>query len=73
MYSLLWSVNYNNWKKVKGGNSFLFFYENDNLRICTQKEGASLASVNESICSFGSRNIKNFYLTEKKNLSIAVL
>jgi len=25
------------WKTVTGGSSFLFFYENDKLRICTQK------------------------------------
>ena len=27
----------NNWIKVTGGQSFIFFYEDDKLRICNQK------------------------------------
>jgi len=29
-----------NWTKITGGESFVFFYDEEKLRICTQKEGA---------------------------------
>ena len=28
------------WTKITGGESFVFFYDEDKLRICTQKPGA---------------------------------
>lgn len=30
-----------------GGNSFIFFYDNDELRICNQKPGAKFHSSND--------------------------
>jgi len=30
------------WTKVSGGESFAFFYDEDKIRICTQKEGAEV-------------------------------
>ena len=37
---------------VTGGESFVFFYDEDKLRICTQKPGAYVLSTGNNIFYF---------------------
>jgi len=40
--------------KVTGGESFVFFYDEDKLRICSQKPGAEVLSIGSNLCVFGN-------------------
>jgi len=47
-----------NWTKITGGESFVFFYDEDKLRICTQKEVALVYLTGGVL----SRDVKKFTL-----------
>ena len=43
-------------KKVTGGKSFVFFFDEDKLKICKQKKGAKVFSEGDLLCSFDFDN-----------------
>jgi len=48
--------NFNRTKMIRG-ESFGFFYDEDKLRICTQKEKAFVFSIGGVLCRFDSSYI----------------
>jgi hypothetical protein len=51
---------------VTGGQSFIFFYEDDQLRICTQKQGAKVLSTGGYLCIFSTQSYNSFLVNTNK-------
>ena len=55
------------WTKITGGESFVFFYDEDKLRICTQKEGAQAYSTGTCLSNFDRLGANAFRVDNDKS------
>ena len=54
------------WTKITGWESFVFFYDEDKLRICTQKKEAEVYSTDHYLSDFDSKGADAFTVINDK-------